>query len=444
MKNRILLLAAALVMFASPAGAVKLSDYPTMSALAGTELLTGVQSGANKNATPELISTYVAANLNTLTFLNAGLKILDTNASHTLTISPGSDLTANRVFTLTTGDAARVLNISAADVTVSGYGATLVDDADAATARATLGTGTIATQAASAVAITGGTIDATTIGATTPTTGVFTTATVNALNIPNTATTPATAGLASPTATTMGFYVGGTRRGLIVGSTNLLWGTGGSDQFAASNSETPSVQVHNTGTGAGFGAARASNDTVGAYLHLGKNRNAAISANTIVTSGDELGRIVFDGNNGTTYTPGAQISAYSDGTPGASNDMPGRLEFYTTPDGSGTLTKRMTLDNKGHWITAGTAPALATGSGDCGTTPAIAGNDTAGQITVGSSTNGGKCTITFAQTWTNAPICMVANETATAAIRPVTTTSTLALTGTLVAANVLKYYCVGR
>lgn len=41
---------------------------------------------------------------------------------------------------------------------VSAFGLTLVDDADAATARTTLGLGTIATQAASAVAITGGTL----------------------------------------------------------------------------------------------------------------------------------------------------------------------------------------------------------------------------------------------------------------------------------------------
>lgn len=70
---------------------------------------------------------------------NTGLKVLDTDASHYLSIVPGSNLTAARTLTLTTGDAARTLDISAASVTVSAYGATLVDDADAATARATLG-----------------------------------------------------------------------------------------------------------------------------------------------------------------------------------------------------------------------------------------------------------------------------------------------------------------
>lgn len=48
---------------------------------------------------------------NILTFANTGLRILDTDASHYLTIAAGSDLSANRTFTLTTGDAARTLTM---------------------------------------------------------------------------------------------------------------------------------------------------------------------------------------------------------------------------------------------------------------------------------------------------------------------------------------------
>ena len=47
-----------------------------------------------------------------LTLPNTGLHILDTNASHDLIIKPGSDLSADRIFTLTTGDAARTLTLS--------------------------------------------------------------------------------------------------------------------------------------------------------------------------------------------------------------------------------------------------------------------------------------------------------------------------------------------
>lgn len=54
-----------------------------------------------------------------LTTPNTGLHVLDTNASHDLIIKPGSDLTADRTFTLTTGNADRTLDISAANVTIS-------------------------------------------------------------------------------------------------------------------------------------------------------------------------------------------------------------------------------------------------------------------------------------------------------------------------------------
>lgn len=66
---------------------------------------------------------------------------------------------------------------------VVGNGSTWVAESGA-TARASLGLGTIATQAASSVAITGGAIDGTAIGGTTPAAGVFTTLKANTnLNI---------------------------------------------------------------------------------------------------------------------------------------------------------------------------------------------------------------------------------------------------------------------
>lgn len=54
------------------------------------------------------------------TFINSsGIKILDTDASHTLGVIGGSNLTANRTLTVTTGDANRVLTMTA-DASVAG------------------------------------------------------------------------------------------------------------------------------------------------------------------------------------------------------------------------------------------------------------------------------------------------------------------------------------
>lgn len=60
-----------------------------------------------------------------MVFPNTGLNVQDTNASHNLNIKPGSDLTADRIFTITTGDAARTLSMAgnvttAADFITSG------------------------------------------------------------------------------------------------------------------------------------------------------------------------------------------------------------------------------------------------------------------------------------------------------------------------------------
>jgi len=43
---------------------------------------------------------------------NDGLQVKDTNASHYLIIKPGSDLSADRILTITTGDAARTLTLN--------------------------------------------------------------------------------------------------------------------------------------------------------------------------------------------------------------------------------------------------------------------------------------------------------------------------------------------
>ena len=54
-----------------------------------------------------------------LTVPNTGLHILDTNASHDLIIAPGSNITADRTLTITTGDANRTLTFTA-DASIGG------------------------------------------------------------------------------------------------------------------------------------------------------------------------------------------------------------------------------------------------------------------------------------------------------------------------------------
>lgn len=107
----------------------------------------------------------------------------------------------------------------------------------------------------------------------------------------------------------------------------------------------------------------------GAILHLRKSKNDTIGNNTIVTNGDALGEVYFMGANGSGYTVGASIVAQIDGTPGASNDMPGRLIFSTTPDGSGSTVERMRIANGGNVGIGQSAPnnKLHVGDGSAAT-----------------------------------------------------------------------------
>jgi len=70
-----------------------------------------------------------------LTVPNDGLHLLDTDASHDLIIKPGSDLTEDRILTITTGDAARTLSVEAD----SAVNQDLTTDANVQFGTATLG-----------------------------------------------------------------------------------------------------------------------------------------------------------------------------------------------------------------------------------------------------------------------------------------------------------------
>jgi len=79
----------------------------------------GGTSGTTKITLSGVASVFLTAakeDIEQLSLTNTGLRVRDTNASHLLTIAPGSDLSADRTFTLTTGDGARTLSVLA-DVT---------------------------------------------------------------------------------------------------------------------------------------------------------------------------------------------------------------------------------------------------------------------------------------------------------------------------------------
>ncbi len=83
----------------------------------------------------------------------------------------------------------------------------------------------------------------------------------------------------------------------------------------------------------------------GSYLVFNRSKSATIGTHTIVANGDSLGGINWGGSNGTLFVNGAGIQVEVDGAPATGNDMPARILFLTTPDGSGTLTEALRINS---------------------------------------------------------------------------------------------------
>ncbi|MFC1632247.1 beta strand repeat-containing protein, partial [Candidatus Omnitrophota bacterium] len=84
-----------------------------------------------------------------------------------------------------------------------------------------------------------------------------------------------------------------------------------------------------------------------------KRARGSIGSPTNVIDEDDLGDVRWYGYNadGTDYDMGARIGAFIDGEPSTGSDdsdMPCRLEFFTTPDGSATTVSRMAIKSDGN------------------------------------------------------------------------------------------------
>ena len=126
----------------------------------------------------------------------------------------------------------------------------------------------------------------------------------------------------------------GNTRGMSLGSTTSRLTIEGTSATAG---RAGAAAVHNT------------NDTSGPVYYLAKSRGTVNNSNTIVLDDDYLGQLNWNGADGTQMVQAGNISLRVDGTPGL-NDMPGRLEFFTTSDGANSPTKRMTIDSSGNLL----------------------------------------------------------------------------------------------
>ncbi len=130
---------------------------------------------------------------------------------------------------------------------------------------------------------------------------------------------------------------------------------GNTSNVATASGFNPSVQVAGTGAAAAISVGRYVNSTSPAQIVIQKSRGG-VGVQTIVQSGDYLGEITFEGSNGSAFKQGAIVGAQVDGTPGSGDDMPGRLVFSTSSDGSSTPTERMRITSGGNVGIGDTSP----------------------------------------------------------------------------------------
>lgn len=115
-------------------------------------------------------------------------------------------------------------------------------------------------------------------------------------------------------------------------------------------------------------------------------------------------------------------------------------------NGGLTVGGFFTVDTAGNistkHIVAGTGTSPTVG-GSCGSSPAIAGKDSALKVTTGTGSPT-SCTVTFGTAWATAPVCNANAATTTTALNVTTTTTTVVVSAVaLTASEVLHVVCVG-
>jgi hypothetical protein len=151
--------------------------------------------------------------------------------------------------------------------------------------------------------------------------------------------------LHTTTTAALTFGTNSTERARIDSSGRLLVGTSTSD-----SQRTTKVQIAGAGDLSGWGSSFNLSEFGTSYnpwIVLQRSRNGTVGSHTVVSNGDILGGIQFNGSDGDSFETAAWIKAEVDGTPG-NGDMPGRLVFSTTADGASSPTQRMRIANSGY------------------------------------------------------------------------------------------------
>lgn len=285
------------------------------------------------------------------------LRINDTDDSHYLAVVPGSDLTANRTLTLTTGDANRTLTISGdstVDQNVSSTGtptfaAMRLADTDASNSLRLVCNSDLTAQR-DLNFVTGDSGRTITLSGN-PTLADWFDQSVKTTGSPSFANLTATSSFTSPgiddNADAIALTINSTEQVIITNT-----GTTGTSQTMVDRTGaavTGRLQVTTSGGNAAISQQVWNSGATNCVLNQFRSRSATVGTFTVVQLGDVLGEIVWSGADGTDAEPAAAIWVDIQSTPGA-GDMPGSMHFGTTADGAEAVTEHMILNASGQLV----------------------------------------------------------------------------------------------
>lgn len=231
-------------------------------------------------------------------------------------------------------------------------------------------------------------------------------------------------------------FAGASGTGISRSGGSLIFSIGGTETFRTVSSTPKALQ---------FSAG--SNDTQ-PYVYDVRKARGTVASPTVITSGDDVWRVTGYGYVGSTntYQNMAEIRFDSAGTiSDATNGIGGEIYFATKKQGANTsVVDRAKFDQAGHLVTiagTGNTPSMGT----CGSSPSVAGTDTAMLVTVGTGGAATSCAVNFGTAWGTAPVCIAQNNTDKVAYSISTSTSAVTITAAAAFTASSKFYvlCTG-
>jgi hypothetical protein len=128
---------------------------------------------------------------------------------------------------------------------------------------------------------------------------------------------------------------------LLINQTSTLGNPVGAIEVTGLGNSDPTTQ-----TAVSLFANHGNNANWVGYFSFYKSRGTTQGSVTAVADGDYLGMVRWNGADGTSQVRAAEIFAVVDGAVGT-GDMPTRLVFATTPDGTSSPTEKMRITNGG-------------------------------------------------------------------------------------------------